>query len=280
MKNQLNLLLFSLILNSLNPQLNAENKIIEGNLSVLENTNEGGGNIDVIGETRLSHGGLPFPTLHDPDLSATYRGPIEMFGDSTGYEIDITKTGNNETGDFEIPLGVCRRPGTISVKAVIHGYNDNMAYWDISTNRHESPLPVVEHKAFGAGTEFTLSGFSSHGNVFLKLRYNHVDRNPGRELTVRYTIHISGSGVIEPDNRHPNRPINDPRFIDVKILDSIKWGINPQFAPIYYSRSRPASQKVIDTDRTQINGDLTVSGKMLLAEPQGDISMGIFGNQP
>jgi len=249
-------------------QAQEEDKVITGNLDVLHGGIPFKGNLKVEGDVDLSTS----PVDYIPDelttlglSSATYFGPVSIGERSKRVEFSFENIGDDDFTMTNIPLGKIRHAGKVKITATVwQSGNVEGATWQLYGSRH-SEIRCSKHTAYGVARFIKLSGDMSHGHMILILDLDASlsDHRYGIEK-VNIVIEAESDDIVfervsglEPT---PITPVSSNKFITERGL----------------THEQAGRLSAITGEWT--GTEYTFHGAVKLAEPQGDISMGEYGN--
>lgn len=244
---------------------------VEGDVSVEQYGAGAGGSLDVAGEVRLAKNPVVIPNL-PAGVTGYFYGPTVIGGVTTIAEYQFLKTGNDTTGDFVVPLGVFSSAissGNLQID-IVTGWHDGASgssRYTLMSKRHRDPgkLTAVSHSSFGGGQGVKLFGWNTHGSIPMFLEYDGVVNYPGEENVHMVIVRVINMGGIDPFNRDYSRS----QMFEIELANSFStpsawaWGIGP-------------TKHAITTDDIEMNGAIKLNGPVVIQQPQGDISMGIY----
>lgn len=233
---------------------------VSGNLAVKQYGSGFGGDLNVTGEALLAQGFLNLPNM-PTGVTGGYHGPVKI-GSMNTSEFFFNKTGNETTGDFIAPLGVFLTDGgplEVAIRPMGVDPLAGAAYYTLASTRF-GELVALKHLAFGGGCNTTLLGIAQHGYIQLFLKFDARAYSPGYIFSNGIRLQIKSCGDFQVGEFFP---LSDA--LPVKDLNSVKV---PYIGP---------NGVTLDTSTTTISTAKTVlEGKVVISEPQGDISMGNY----
>lgn len=221
------------------------------------------GALNAAGNVQLGATGQPLTGMPS-NVTGAYYGSIKTGSGFYEHDLSFQSTGDENTGDFIVPLGYYINNGAEIKIDIATGYGDpdaGSAHYTLAGKRHtgsgnhQGDLIALEHRAAGGGAGVELYGVNHHGYAFLYLKFDAQNYGPGQVMDHYLQVKITSTGLSFPERRD-GTPFDQTYLI--KKVDST---------------SRPnnsAITKLINADQIQLNGKVTLSA------PQGDIAMGIF----
>lgn len=230
-----------------------------------------GGDLEVIGGTFLSKGGVPIPNLPSNVTQGLYYGPLAVGPEVTGNGSYVSKIilkffGNRTTADGKVFLGSIRNHGgpiEILISSGKGDYTAGSAYYQLGGVLHTSgnrPVIATQYSAIAGGERTQILASSMHARTNLVLKYDHHDIHV-RDLESTIEILIRHQGKFEMAG---NIAISE--IEPVKIMNSTIQHLHNN------SGSYASSSAKISAD------SITLDGKLTLSQLQGDISMGIYAD--
>ncbi|MGJ8677429.1 MAG: hypothetical protein ACSHX0_07920 [Akkermansiaceae bacterium] len=260
--------------------------VIEGDLEVQVDANGEKGDLSVDSSTELSKAPYVWTnSMAAHNLSvAEHYGPVRIGPRLHVVNMKFKKQATSTEDYFlDIPLGYWGYLSAASVTATIQVNESTyeMAQWELAGSRHRT-IKALRHQAYGDGKYLSLKGTMHHGSMHL-----YLDCHKPTGVNANYTIHVeieamseerwgSSNEVFKPDNLLSNVNLNNGNsFEPIEIIESTVYEKKETF-----ELQLGLLDKAIKTwngTLLNLNGDVVVEGDMTLAAPQGDISMGIFG---
>lgn len=201
---------------------------VEGDLSIKQYNGGLGGDFRVIGEARLAEGAQNLPGL-PAGVTGHFFGPVKIGSGSNIVEYKFTKTGDNTTGDFIVPLGRFGDwDGTMMDLDVLTGPADSDsggAHFKLMSKRHRGngTVTALAHSAFGGGIGVKLHAWNFHGvtNMFLEFDATSNHNDVHDHFVV---VRVSSLGSCNPFDRETTFSQMEPVTIADSIRSNSIWG--------------------------------------------------------
>lgn len=224
---------------------------VEGDLSVKQYGAGFGGDLKVIGGAHLGTGAQVLPAMPS-GVTGYYYGPQKLGESTTVGEYRFSKTGDNTTGNFIVPLGVFGDYGgspLIQLDIVTGPWDADggAAHFTLMSRRHRAngTVMAVSHSSYGGGQGVKIHALNTHGMVILFLEY---DAQSANNDTVEHKVIVKASSV------GPSDPFNrDQTFSQMEPVEII----NSFSTPLVSSVLGPTLQS-INADNIQLNGAVAI----------------------
>jgi hypothetical protein len=193
-------------------------------------------------------------------VTGSYYGPMRTGSNFYHHDFTFTKMGDETSGDFTVPLGVFNniggditvdistsgsRPDIGSAKFVLSGKDFTYA---------NDPLVASNSHAIGGAADVEVLGCSEFGWTHLFIKFNAKNDSPGGIAQRNVQVKVSGlASGANPQYRGPSS-----NALPIAKVDST---------------TRPNGGT---TTKTITAAAIKLDGKVTIAQPQGDISMGIY----
>jgi hypothetical protein len=218
------------------------------------------GLLAVGGATYLTRTALPLLNL-PAGVTGSYYGPQRTGSNFYQHDFVFSKSGDEITGDFIVPLGNFSNTGgdiTVDISTPSGDPDSGSAHFVLAGKRTTSasdPLIASEYQAFGGAADIELCGKSLAGSTSLFIKFNAKSVSPGQSTShvVQVKVRYLGS-VANPQDRSNT-------FESVYPIAKID------------STNRPNGGT---TTRSITAAEIKLDGKVIISQPQGDISMGIY----
>jgi hypothetical protein len=225
---------------------------VEGNALIKQYGSGLGGDLTVVGDASFAVGGISLTGLPS-GVTGTFYGTHKVGTVLNTAEYRFSKTGDNTSGDFIVPLGTIG-DGMIDLDVVTGpaDVDSGGAHFKLMAKRHgtQGPLVAVSHSAYAGGIGIQLYSFNAHGYTHLYLKFDATSNNPTEVHEHTAIVKISTLNTLQPFSR-------DVAF--------------SQTAPVRVDNSYDSAgvlggqtTQSINTDKIALNGDVTIaSGKSL-----------------
>lgn len=210
-----------------------------------------------------SHLGATAESLLNLPVGVTdsYYGPQRTDSNFYQHDFTFTKTGDETTGGFTVPLGIFFNIGgdiTVDISTPSGDPDSGSVHFVLSGKRHSDgsdPLVASEYQAFGGASDLELFGRSHHGHTILFIKFNAKNCSLGQinERIMQVKVSGLGFGAIPQHRDYPFSFVYPIVKVD--------------------STTRPNGGT---TTKTITAAEIKLDGKVTISQPQGDISMGIY----
>ena len=193
-------------------------------------------------------------------VTGSCYGPIKTGSNFYQYDFLFTKTGDEITGDFMVPLGgFSTSGGDLTVDISTPGTNEESgsAHFVVGRKYYNDDIRYVtsEHHAIGGATDIELRGRNDGEYTLLAIKFNAKNDYAGQVAVRTLQVKVSGLGN---GWRTPNPSIPTEFFYPITMVDSTTC-LNSGKAT-----------------KTITAAEIKLDGKVTISQPQGDISMGIY----
>ncbi|MEM7144292.1 MAG: hypothetical protein AAF591_04110 [Verrucomicrobiota bacterium] len=250
---------------------------VTGDLTVELDSNEEKGNLVVEGGANLTLHPMPYQETQLQQLGLSesfFYGPVTL-GDGIHFArhkvVKDLSTGDPNTL-VDIPLPVILGAGRTEITATIyHAGNRNSATWILDGGRHNE-VRCIQHTAFGSGRYISLNGRMNHKIMFLSFDVDTTESDFRYGFTeVEFLIRAvcaggSSGGFWMGAHNH----------------SGTKSKIEPVLSQVISTKKGSHEHNgVIDRTYGSWKGDRFVfDGELVIAEPLGGLSMGVYTNNP
>ncbi|WP_221285213.1 hypothetical protein [Haloferula luteola] len=245
---------------------------VDGNLKVSQYGGGYGGDFDVVGAAVLGSGYLPIPDLPS-GVEGKYFGPVTI-GNARRSMFYFSKTGTYITGDFMVPVArINNHGGPIRLVVCPDGwdYMSGGAFYTLASTNYGgtdtngaagNQLYALDKRSFGGGDYVRFFAYVSNGFTHLFMEFDARAANSTQDIVRGVYVEVEAEGLISLTGL-----VSSELALPLIELNSVS-------KPNTGQTGNPLGPSVtkISTDETIIGGVVTLS------EPQGDISMGIFGD--
>lgn len=210
---------------------------VEGDLSVEQYGAGSGGDLKVVGDGHVGIGGIPLANMPS-GVSGTYYG-TQKIGEALNVgEYLFEATGDNDTGDFIVPLGVIGDwEGSLIKLDVLtgpHDYDSGGAHFTILSKRIASQGGIIatDHTAVGGGRNVSIFG-KNNGMIHLYLKFDAAHPWGGvriHKLRVKVSTigSINATTVWEPFSAMTPIILGESLVTDQVSGDSMTHSLNAQ----------------------------------------------------
>lgn len=254
--------------------------VVEGDLDVQVDANGDKGFLNVDGRANLGLAPLPMPNaIAGSGLTEAWQyGPVITSGQNYQVTYKFVKTAAGGDRISDLPLGYTFNPSGAEVFASINdGSTHEGADWSVKGSRHRT-IKCMNHSAYGNGRYFSLKGSMHHGKMMMFLDYDR-DLIAGKTYTIQVTVNYR-AGRFDADASG----FSEPLTTDYAMPSSLSAGnsIQPVLlleSKIFekYEDYRDQRGEAIRIVKYWNGSEMILGGQVILSEPQGDISMGAFG---
>lgn len=254
---------------------------VEGDLSVKQYGGGFGGDLSVTGEAHLGKGALSLLGLPS-GVTGVFYGPVKLGGSSNLVEYKFSKTGDDSSGDFIVPLGRFGDwEGTLLDFDILSGPVDSdsgAAHFKLMSKRHQGngQVTAVYHSAFGGGIGVKLHALNTHGVTHMFLEFDATSMyNSVQDHWV--VVRVVTTGSCDPSNRETVFSQMSPVAIASSIRSNAIWGDD-------LTQAFNAANLVLNGNVAVASGKtLTVDGSPVMTSamasafvPKGNASGGIL----
>jgi Head domain of trimeric autotransporter adhesin len=192
-------------------------------------------------------------------VTGSYFGPQKTGVGFYQHDFLFTKTGDETTADFTVPLGLFINNGaelTVDISTPSGDPDSGSAHYVLNGSRHweEGTLVASEYCAFGGAAGLELVGRNHNGYITLYVKFDAKNYSAGQVYEHGLQVKVSGFASAQPQMRDYPLSFQYP-------ISKVDSTTRANYGTV--TKTISASQ-------------INLNGKVTLSQAQGDISMGIY----